>query len=232
MSQLMESVFNQTTTVSSSVTVQSLLLCMGAAFVLGLAIAGIYMFRNTYTKSFVITLVLMPAIVQLIIMLVNGNIGAGIAVMGAFSLVRFRSAQGTAREISSLFLAMAVGLALGMGYIGVATIFTLILGIFTLILELLHFGEKKKQELQLRITIPESLDYTQVFDEVFQEYAKSWKLVQVKTTNMGSMFKLEYRVTLNEARQEKEMIDAIRCRNGNLEILCNYGTNQTEGQVL
>lgn len=232
MSQLMESVFNQTTTVSSSVTVQSLLLCMGAAFVLGLAIAGIYMFRNTYTKSFVITLVLMPAIVQLIIMLVNGNIGAGIAVMGAFSLVRFRSAQGTAREISSLFLAMAVGLALGMRYIGVAAIFTLILGIFTLILELLHFGEKKKQELQLRITIPESLDYTQVFDEVFQEYAKSWKLVQVKTTNMGSMFKLEYRVTLNEAKQEKEMIDAIRCRNGNLEILCNYGTNQTEGQVL
>jgi len=232
MSQLMESVFNQTTTVSSSVTVQSLLLCMGAAFVLGLAIAGIYMFRNTYTKSFVITLVLMPAIVQLIIMLVNGNIGAGIAVMGAFSLVRFRSAQGTAREISSLFLAMAVGLALGMGYIGVAAIFTLILGIFTLILELLHFGEKKKQELQLRITIPESLDYTQVFDEVFQEYAKSWKLVQVKTTNMGSMFKLEYRVTLNEAKQEKEMIDAIRCRNGNLEILCNYGTNQAEGQVL
>lgn len=232
MSQLMESVFNQTTTVNSSVTVQSLLLCMGAAFVLGLAIAGIYMFRNTYTKSFVITLVLMPAIVQLIIMLVNGNIGAGIAVMGAFSLVRFRSAQGTAREISSLFLAMAVGLALGMGYIGVAAIFTLILGIFTLILELLHFGEKKKQELQLRITIPESLDYTQVFDEVFQEYAKSWKLVQVKTTNMGSMFKLEYRVTLNEAKQEKEMIDSIRCRNGNLEILCNYGTNQTEGQVL
>lgn len=232
MSQLMESVFNQTTTVNSSVTVQSLLLCMGAAFVLGLAIAGIYMFRNTYTKSFVITLVLMPAIVQLIIMLVNGNIGAGIAVMGAFSLVRFRSAQGTAREISSLFLAMAVGLALGMGYIGVAAIFTLILGIFTLILELLHFGEKKKQELQLRITIPESLDYTQVFDEVFQEYAKRWKLVQVKTTNMGSMFKLEYRVTLNEAKQEKEMIDAIRCRNGNLEILCNYGTNQTEGQVL
>lgn len=232
MSQLMESVFNQTTTVNSSVTVQSLLLCMGAAFVLGLAIAGIYMFRNTYTKSFVITLVLMPAIVQLIIMLVNGNIGAGIAVMGAFSLVRFRSAQGTAREICSLFLAMAVGLALGMGYIGVAAIFTLILGIFTLILELLHFGEKKKQELQLRITIPESLDYTQVFDEVFQEYAKRWKLVQVKTTNMGSMFKLEYRVTLNEAKQEKEMIDAIRCRNGNLEILCNYGTNQTEGQVL
>lgn len=232
MSQLMESVFNKTTTVNSSVTVQSLLLCMGAAFVLGLAIAEIYMFRNTYTKSFVITLVLMPAIVQLIIMLVNGNIGAGIAVMGAFSLVRFRSAQGTAREISSLFLAMAVGLALGMGYIGVAAIFTLILGIFTLILELLHFGEKKKQELQLRITIPESLDYTQVFDEVFQEYAKSWKLVQVKTTNMGSMFKLEYHVTLNEAKQEKEMIDAIRCRNGNLEILCNYGTNQTEGQVL
>ena len=145
MSQLMESVFNQTTTVSSSVTVQSLLLCMGAAFVLGLAIAGIYMFRNTYTKSFVITLVLMPAIVQLIIMLVNGNIGAGIAVMGAFSLVRFRSAQGTAREISSLFLAMAVGLALGMGYIGVAAIFTLILGIFTLILELLHFGQKRSR---------------------------------------------------------------------------------------
>lgn len=231
MNQIMESVFNQTTTVNTTVTLQSLLLCMGVALILGLAISGIYMFRNTYTKSFVITLALMPAIVQLIIMLVNGNIGAGIAVMGAFSLVRFRSAQGTAREIGSLFLAMAVGLALGMGYIGVAVIFTLVLGGFTLILEAFHFGEKK-QKLQLRITIPESLDYTEVFDEIFQEYTKNWKLVQVKTTNMGSLFKLEYHVTLKDAKQEKEMLDAIRCRNGNLEILCNYGVSQTEGQVL
>lgn len=230
MNQIMESIFTES--VNGSVTPGSFFLCLGTALVLGGVIAGCYMFRNTYTKSFVVTLVLLPAIVQLIIMLVNGNIGAGIAVMGAFSLVRFRSAQGTAREIGSIFLAMAVGLALGMGFVGVAVIFTILMGLVSVLLTLMKFGERKQEELLLRITIPESLDYTQVFDEIFQTYTKSWKLLQVKTTNMGSLFKLEYRIELKDPAQEKKMLDELRCRNGNLEILCSYGDRVQEYQVL
>lgn len=230
MNQMMESIF--TGNGQGTVTVGSFLICMGVSVLLGIIIAGIYMFRNTYTKSFVITLVVLPAIIQVIIMLVNGNLGAGIAVMGAFSLIRFRSAQGTAREIGSIFLAMAAGLATGMGYIGVAVLFTIVLSAVNMLLEFIKFGEKRKPELLLRITIPESLDYTQVFDEVFHSYAASWKLQQVKTTNMGSLFKLEYRIILKNQDVEKEMIDELRCRNGNLEVLCGYGETNPECQVL
>lgn len=230
MNQMMESIFMGTG--QSTVTVGSFLICIGVSVFLGMIIAGVYMFRNTYTKSFVITLVVLPAIIQVIIMLVNGNLGAGIAVMGAFSLIRFRSAQGTAREIGSIFLAMAAGLAMGMGYIGVAMLFTLVLSGISMLLEFLKFGERRKPELLLRITIPESLDYTEVFDEVFQNYTASWKLQQVKTTNMGSLFKLEYRIILKKQHTEKEMMDELRCRNGNLEVLCSYGETNPECQVL
>ncbi|MCM1494685.1 MAG: DUF4956 domain-containing protein [Bacteroides sp.] len=230
MNQMMESIFMGTG--QGAVTVGSFLICMGVSVFLGMIIAGVYMFRNTYTKSFVITLVVLPAIIQVIIMLVNGNLGAGIAVMGAFSLIRFRSAQGTAREIGSIFLAMAAGLAMGMGYIGVAVLFTLVLSGVSMLLEFLKFGERRKPALLLRITIPESLDYTEVFDEVFQNYTASWKLQQVKTTNMGSLFKLEYRIILKKQHTEKEMMDELRCRNGNLEVLCSYGETNPECQVL
>ncbi len=195
------------------------LACTAASLVLGLATAVIYMYRNTYTKGFVVTLVLMPAIVQMVIMLVNGNLGTGVAVMGAFSLVRFRSVPGTAKEISSIFLAMAVGLATGMGYIGIAALFVVVIGAVNTIFTVSRFGEKHTQERALRITIPESLDYTEVFDEIFEKYLKRWELIQVKTTNMGSLFRLEYQVVLKEQKDEKRLIDAIRCRNGNLEIL-------------
>ena len=179
------------------------------------------MYRNTYTKGFVVTLALMPAIVQMVIMLVNGNLGTGVAVMGAFSLVRFRSVPGTAREISSIFLAMAVGLATGMGYIGLAALFVVVIGAADTIFTVSRFGEKQTRERALRITIPESLDYTEVFEEIFEQYLKRWELVQVKTTNMGSLFRLDYQVVLKNRKEEKKMIDDLRCRNGNLEILCS-----------
>lgn len=230
MNQIMNSMI--TTNANGVITAGSFLLCLAVSLVLGLVTAGLHMFRNTYTKSFVITLALLPAIIQVVIMLVNGNIGTGIAVMGAFSLVRFRSAQGTAREIGSIFLAMAVGLAMGMGYIGVAVLLLAALGAVTILLEMTGFGVRRKPELLLRITIPESLDYTQVFDEVFQAYAAAWQLVQVKTTNMGSLFRLEYRIVLKDTSMEKEMLDALRCRNGNLEILCSYAETGSECQVL
>lgn len=194
------------------------LICTAASLILGMAIAGIFMFRNTYSKGFVVTLALMPAIVQMVIMLVNGNLGTGVAVMGAFSLVRFRSVPGRAEEISSIFLAMAVGLATGMGYIGIAVVFVLIIGGANMALTASRFGEKSSGSRVLRITIPESLDYTSIFDELFCQYLKKWELEQVKTSNMGSLYKLDYKVVLKDQKEEKKLIDDLRCRNGNLEI--------------
>lgn len=162
----------------------------------------------------------MPVIVQMVIMLVNGNLGTGVAVAGAFSLVRFRSAPGSAKEISSIFLAMAVGLATGMGFLGTAAVFTIVVEGVWFVLVQTGFGEKKEEKV-LRITIPESHDYTSVFDDIFVQYLSKCELVQVKTTNMGSLFKLEYRITFRADGEEKKMIDQLRCRNGNLEILCS-----------
>ncbi len=196
----------------------SFLVCLTASLVLGLVIAGIYMYRNSYSRGFVVTVALLPAMVQMVILLVNGNLGTGVAVMGAFSLVRFRSVPGKAEEISSIFQAMAVGLATGMGYVGMAVLFVLIMGGVNILLASIKFGQQKKEAKVLKITIPESLDYTSVFDEVFIRYLKKWDLNQVKTTNMGSLYKLDYEVVLKNNEEEKKLIDDLRCRNGNLEI--------------
>ncbi len=170
---------------TTSLTTQAVIICTIASLILGVFTACIYMFRNVYTKSFVITLALLPAMVQIVIMLVNGNLGTGIAVLGAFSLVRFRSAPGSAREIGSIFLAMAIGLSTGMGYIGYAVLFLLIIGLATIVLSACKFGEVSSEDKDLKITIPENLDYTGIFDDLFHEYTKSSRLLQVKTTNMG-----------------------------------------------
>ena len=161
---------NETT---AAFSLGTFLACTAASLVLGIVIAVIYMYRNTYTKGFVVTLALMPAIVQMVIMLVNGNLGTGVAVMGAFSLVRFRSVPGTAREISSIFLAMAVGLATGMGYLAIAVLFVAVLGIASIVFTVSPFGAGNVLERSLRITIPESLDYTEVFDDIFNKYLKN-----------------------------------------------------------
>ncbi len=178
-----------------------------------------YAFRNRYTKSFLLTLVILPAIVSVVIMMVNGNVGAGVAVMGAFSLVRFRSVPGSAKEIAMLFLSMGAGLATGMGYLGYAVVFSVILGLIFTIINCSPFGESDMDRARdLRITIPEDLNYTEVFEDIFEHYTASHALRRVKTTNMGSLFKLEYDVTLRDPQKEKDMIDALRVRNGNLEI--------------
>lgn len=198
------------------------LLSMLFSLVLGTLIGVVYTYKNSYTKSFVVTLALLPAIVQTVIMLVNGNLGTGVAVMGAFSLVRFRSAPGSAKEIVSIFMAMAVGLATGTGYLGFAVLFTLIMCAASLLFTVLRFGEPKRvlSERELRITIPESLDYTGAFDDLFVKYTDKWELVKVKTSNLGSLYKLEYIINLKDVAREKEFIDELRCRNGNLEITC------------
>jgi hypothetical protein len=204
----------------SVISITDFLLCLGFSLVLGLIMAFAYMYRTRYTKSFVVTLALLPAVVCVVIMLVNGNVGTGVAVAGAFSLVRFRSVPGTAKEICTLFLAMGAGLIAGMGYLGFSVLFTVVMCAMFLLYNRLDFGTKKNADAYktFSITIPEDLDYSGVFGDIFAEYTVSHDLARVKSTNMGSMFKLTYNVVLRDASREKEMIDKIRCRNGNLEI--------------
>ena len=218
MESLFRGLFDSELTTVISVT--DFMLCLCLSLVLGLIMAVSYMYRTRYTKSFVVTLALLPAVVCVVIMMVNGNVGTGVAVAGAFSLVRFRSVPGTAKEICALFLAMGAGLISGMGYLGFAVLFTIIMCGMFLLYDRLEFGagEKKNLYKTLNVTIPEDLDYTGVFDDIFTEYTIEHNLSRVKTTNMGSMFRLTYDITLKDAAGEKEMIDKIRCRNGNLEI--------------
>ena len=170
----------------------------------------------------------MPLIVQIVIMLVNGNLGAGVAVMGAFSLVRFRSIPGTARDIGSIFCAMAVGLATGMGYLAAAFVFLFCFSVVNVVLNVSKFGEGKQGEKQLKITIPENLDYMGIFDDLFEKYTKEYHLRQVRTTNMGSLFELTYTINLKSQQEEKKFIDDIRCRNGNLKIVCGLDPESRE----
>lgn len=217
MSELFNSLYIESTTAFS---ITSFIFCTVASLILGGFVAWTYMYRNHYSKGFVGTLFLLPAMVQMVIMLVNGNVGAGVAVMGAFSLVRFRSVPGSAKEISSIFLAMAVGLATGMGYIGFAVVFALVICGVMVGLNLSNFGEMSEQSRLLKVTIPENLDYITIFDDIFEQYLSSYQMIRVKTTNMGSLFRLEYTIELKDQNQEKQLIDALRCRNGNLEIIC------------
>ena len=198
---------------SSGLTVQAFFLCTLVSLALGGVLALTGMFRARSTQSFALTLCILPAAVQMVILLVDGNLGAGVAVAGAFSLVRFRSAPGTAREISLLFLAMAAGLATGMGYLALAAAFTCTLAAVILLLTLLRFGQPRAGERILKITIPENM-----FDDLFAEYTRAHSLQRLKTSNMGTLYELTYRVTLRDGAQLKPFLDALRCRNGNLNI--------------
>ena len=216
------------TELTQTIEVGDFLLCLGVSLLLGLVMAAAYMFKNEYTKSFLITLALLPAIVCVVIMIVNGNIGAGVAVAGAFSLVRFRSAPGSAKEIVAVFLAMGAGLIAGMGYLGFAALFTVIMCVMFLIYNAMADNAKSEAANKtIKITIPEDLDYSGVFDDIFAEYTKKNELVKVKTTNMGSMFRLTYNVTLKDVTKEKQMIDCIRERNGNLEVMVSKQEDRT-----
>ena len=217
------------TELTAVISVGDFLLCLCFSLLLGVIMALGYMYRTRYTKSFVVTLALLPAVVCVVIMMVNGNVGTGVAVAGAFSLVRFRSVPGTAKEIGTLFLAMGAGLIAGMGYLAFALLFTVIL---FMLYNRLDFGERKNaaRYKTVSITIPEDLDYSDVFDDIFAEYTTACELVRVKTTNMGSMFRLTYNISLRDVSAEKEMIDKLRCRNGNLEI--SVSRQETAGSEL
>ncbi len=203
---------------AGSFSIQSVAMAFGTAFILGLIIALLYRSMAVST-GFTVILAVLPLLVTSVIMIVNGNLGASVAVLGAFGLVRFRSAPGTAKEIGFIFFAMAVGLAAGMGFLSLAALITVAAGLVMLVLEKIHFGNVEYPERELRITIPEDLDYDGIFDDLFFEYTKRAQLVKVKTTNMGTMYELSYRVRLRDMKKQKAFMDALRCRNGNLSII-------------
>ncbi len=225
---MLQPIFSSIYDTASGITAESFFICVGVALVLGAVIALAAGFRTRSSGSFLVTLALLPAIVTVVIMLVNGNLGAGVAVAGAFSLVRFRSVPGTAREIGAIFLAMAVGLACGMGYPAFAGLFCLLMCLVLLVYTLSNFGKGRDFHLRkvLRVTVPEDLDYAEIFDDIFALYTASCVLTAVKTTNLGSLNRLTYEVVLKKPGTEKALIDALRCRNGNLEISLSLQSNE------
>jgi hypothetical protein len=193
-------------------------LCTLASLLFGFVISRIYMWRTAYSKTLAVAIILLPAIVQSVIFLVNGNLGMGLAVMGAFTLVRFRSVPGSAKEIACIFFAMAVGLATGMGYLLYAAAFVAIVGLALTLLTWIRYGDRSSSK-SLNVTIPEDLDYETIFDDIFKKYTARADLERVKTTSLGSLFELRYNVVMKKGASEREFLDQIRCRNGNLNIV-------------
>lgn len=214
---------------SGTLSISTALICMGAAIIFGIIIALVHMYSTKCSKNFAITIAVLPLLVQVVIMMVNGNLGTSIAILGSFSLIRFRSMQGNSRELVSIFFAMAIGLAVGMGHIMYAFVFTLITSLALIILQKSSFGMKKNNEKSLKVTIPENLDYTNIFDDIFDKYTNNIELNKIKTTNMGSMFELSYNISLKNNINEKDFIDEIRTRNGNLTV--NLGRVSTENEL-
>lgn len=215
------------TALTNTISPGNFLICVAVSLVLGLLLCAMTGWQSRSSRSFTVTLALLPAVVCVVIMMVNGNVGTGVAVAGSFSLVRFRSAPGTAREISAIFVAMGTGLITGMGYLAYAALFALILGAATMAYTAFSLRPHNGGPVcrTLHITVPEDLDYIGVFEPVLNEYTRQYSLTQVKTTNMGSLFKLTYDVTMKDAAQEKKFIDQLRLRNGNLEIALGHQDN-------
>lgn len=222
---MLKSIFSST---ASNVELDAILICTAVSIVLGAIVALTHKFTSKYSKDFLITLTVLPALVQIVMIMVNGNLGTSVAIVGAFSLIRFRSVPGTSKEILSVFFAMAIGLATGMGHIAFAAIMTVIVAGIILLFSKTKFFDISNGEKVLKVVIPESVDYTDVFDEIFEKYTKSAKLERVKTTNMGSLFELSYRVVLADSVNEKEFIDELRVRNGNLKVMLTHELENTE----
>lgn len=206
--------------ISNEITLPVFMGCIGAAMLLGVLTALLFRFRSKNSPSLSMALAVLPAVVTMVIMMVNGNVGAGLAVAGSFALIRFRSLPGKASDIVGLFMATAIGLACGMGYIAIACVYFVAMATFVLLLTLLHFGENTDTYRQLRITIPEILDYDDLFEDIFEKYTTRHELERVKTTNMGTLYELTYAINLKSAKNTKAFIDELRCRNGNLNIVC------------
>lgn len=222
---MLKSLFSNTT---SSIELSSILICTLVALLLGLIIAHTHKRTTRYSKDFLITLAILPVLIQTIMIMVNGNLGTSVAILGAFSLVRFRSIPGTSKEILSVIFSMTIGLATGMGHVLFATIMTLIISLAIIIFSKIDIFSLNREEKLLKIVIPENMDYTTMFDEIFAKYTKETHLDHVKTTNMGSLFELTYRIILNKDINEKEFIDDLRIRNGNLKVMLSHEIKGTD----
>ena len=216
---MLKSLFDST---SSNASLWTILVCTLVSIVLGVIVAYTHKKTSNYSKNFLITLAILPVLVQTVMIMVNGNLGTSVAILGAFSLVRFRSIPGTAKEILSVFFSMAIGLSIGMGHIIFAGIVTVFISLIIIILSKFNILETEGNEKVLKITIPENLDYTNIFDELFKKYINKYEIKQVKTTNMGSLFELTYYITFNKNINEKEFIDELRVLNGNLKITLSH----------
>ena len=214
------SILSATGTIEGGLSVQSAMICTIVSILLGLGIALIYMLQGGKSKNFSISVAILPLVIQVVIMMVNGNLGTGVAVAGAFSLVRFRSVPGNSKEICFVFFAMAIGLATGMGFVAFAVCKAVVIGVLLFVLSKTKFGEIEEKDKLLKVTIPENLDYTGIFDDLFEKFTSEVSLEKVKTVNLGSMYELNYKIVLKDNKMEKTLIDEIRCRNGNLTIVC------------
>lgn len=221
---MFESIFENS--IAGSLSYATALICIVASCVLGGIISFVHMKTTKCSKNFAVTLALLPALVQVVIMMVNGNLGTSVAILGAFGLIRFRSMQGNSKEILSVFFAMAIGLAIGMGHIVFATFVTIIISLLLFVYSKLRISGRDNMR-KLKILIPENLNYVEVFDEIFNKFTKSNTLMKVKTTNMGSMYELFYDIEMKNDVNEKEFLDELRVRNGNLNILL---ARETEGE--
>lgn len=213
---MLESIFSTT---QASISLENCLICIGVAIVLGLIISLVHKLTTKTTPNFLITVAILPVLVQVVILLVNGNLGTSLAVAGAFSLVRFRSMQGNSKEILTIFWAMVTGLALGMEYVVFAVIVTIIVGILVIVINKVLCKVSNKSNKRLKIVIPENLDYSEVFDDLFEKYTNKYEILKSKTTNMGSMYELTYSVNLKDEIKEKDFMDEIRVRNGNMLVM-------------
>lgn len=214
------SILSATGTIEGGLSVQSAMICTIVSILLGLGIALIYMLQGGKSKNFSISVAILPLVIQVVIMMVNGNLGTGVAVAGAFSLVRFRSVPGNSKEICFVFFAMAIGLATGMGFVAFAVCMAIVIGVLLFVLSKTKFGEIEEKDKLLKVTIPENLDYTGIFDDLFEKFTSEVSLEKVKTVNLGSMYELNYKIVLKDNKMEKAFIDEIRYRNGNLTIVC------------
>ena len=222
---MFNSIFDSTTT---GLSIATGLICAGVALALGVVIAITHMKTSQTTKGFLVTLATLPLLVMAVMIMINGNLGTSIAILGAFSLIRFRSIQGKAKDLLSVFFAMMVGLACGMGHVLFAAVITVIAVIAIILFTYTHFLEPNKKQRVLKIMVPEDLDYEEVFDEIFAKYTSRVDLVQMKTMNMGSLYKLTYDITMKNGVKEKEFLDEIRIKNCNLKVLLSHPCMEEE----
>lgn len=217
------------TSAAATLTIGHTLLVLGVALVLGLFISQVYIRTHQqegYAQSFTVTMIMLPAIIAIIILMIGDNVARAFSLAGAFSLIRFRSAASDPKDIAYVFFTLAVGLACGVGHIAYAALFALILCSVMLVLHKLHYADTNQTSMLLKITVPENFNYRSLFDDIFGRYTNSWRMQRVKTSNFGTLFNLEYLVELKNNCSQKEFLDELRCRNGNLDIALISGETE------